>query len=147
MLSIITKYASTTQSEWERDEGELYNGVWTFQSAKRDSPNPGMEYLYSPFPLLAVMSKTCTSRTVRDALTDCLRLNSNNKTQSQLLLELPVGPGGLFDRTPWTVRQGLTDRPRVGRRLSARSTRPAHRSVCFEDNFGLPAEDPRTVRL
>jgi hypothetical protein len=50
-----------------------------FQSAKRDSPSPGLEYIYPPFPLLAVMGKTRTSRTVRDALADYPRLNSNGK--------------------------------------------------------------------
>jgi hypothetical protein len=58
-------------SERERGEGELYKGVWTFQSAKRASPTLGLEYLYSPFPLLAVMGKTRTSQTVCDALADC----------------------------------------------------------------------------
>jgi hypothetical protein len=45
----------------------------------REPPNPGMEYLYSLFPLLAVMSKTRTSLTIRDALTDCPLLNFNGK--------------------------------------------------------------------
>jgi hypothetical protein len=63
-----------------------------------------------------------------------------------MLSELPVGPGGLSARTPRTVRQGLVDRLRVGRRPSARSTRAAHHIVCFQVNFGLSAVDPRTVR-
>jgi hypothetical protein len=57
-----------------------------------------------------------------------------------------VGPDGLSARTPRAVRQGLADRLRVGRGPSARSTRAAHRSICFEVNFGLSVEDSQTVR-
>jgi hypothetical protein len=108
----LTKNATTKPSEWERGEGELYKGVWTFQSAKSASPTPGMEYKYSPFPLLAVMGKTHTSRTVRDALADCPRLNSNGKNAKST--------AGRTDR--WagrTVRQDPADCPRGSCRLSA----------------------------
>jgi hypothetical protein len=124
---------------WVRERSGRPLRVWTFQSPKRGSPNPGMEYLYSPFPLLAVMTKTQTSRIVRVWIPTI-------KTQSQWLSEWPVGPGGLSTRTLRTVRQGLTDRPRVGHRPSAWSSWAAHGSVWFEVNFGLSALDPRTVR-
>jgi hypothetical protein len=109
----LTKDATTKPSEWERGVGELYKGVWTFQSAKRGSPNPGMEYLYSPFPLLVVMSKMRTSqmpsRTVRVWIPTV-------KTWSQLLAEVSVGPAdwppgtrGLSAWDPRAVRGKAAD--------------------------------------
>jgi hypothetical protein len=68
--------------------------------------------IYSPFPLLAVMGKTRTSRTVRDALADCPRLNSNSKNAKST--------AGRTDR--WagrTVRQDPADRPPGPRGSSA----------------------------
>jgi hypothetical protein len=118
MLSISPKMQPLSNVS-ERGVGELYKGLWTFQSAKREPPNPGLEYLYSPFQLLAVMSKTRTSRTVRDALTDCPRLNSNGKnakltavrgarwaeqTIRQDPADYPPGPHGPPVGRPWTVR-------------------------------------------
>jgi hypothetical protein len=94
--------------------GELYNGVWTFQSAKREPPNPGMEYLYSPLPLLAVMSKMCTLRTIHDALTDCPRLNSNGKNVKSTTVRVAR-------RVGQTVRQDLADCPPGPRGPSAGS--------------------------
>jgi hypothetical protein len=120
----LTKNATTKPSEWERGEGEIYKGVWTFQSAKRGSPNPGMEYIYSLFPLLAVMWKMRTSRTVRVWIPMV-------KTRSQQMSEVPVGSGRLSARTPQTVRLGPADCLRAGRAPSARSTRATHRSVWF----------------
>jgi hypothetical protein len=93
----------------ERGEGELYKGVYTFQSAKRGSPTPGLEYIYSPFPLLAVMGKTRTSRTVRDALADCPRLNSNSKNAKST-----AGRTGCWAGR--TVHLDPADLPRAGRR-------------------------------
>jgi hypothetical protein len=108
-------------------------------SAKKEPPNLGSEYLYSPFPLLAVMSKMRTSQTVRDDLTDCPRLNSTGKTRSQQLLEVPVGPGGLSAWALRTVRGHDADRP---------PGLPELHTVLssFEVNNGLSAIDPRTVR-
>jgi hypothetical protein len=111
----LTKNATTKPSEWERGEEELYKEVWTFQSAKRASPTPVLEYIYSPFPLLAVMGKTRTSRTVRDALADYPRLNSNGKNAKSTA----VRSGRWAGRT---VRVGPSDRPRADRGPSARST-------------------------
>jgi hypothetical protein len=97
-----------------------------------------MEYLYSPFPLLAVMSKIRTSRTIRDGIMDCRCLNSNGKNAKLTVVRVA--------RWAWrTVCQGLVDHPREGRGPSARSTRAAHHTVCFEDNFGLSAVDSWTV--
>jgi hypothetical protein len=121
----LTKNATTKPSEWERREGELYKGVWTFQSVKRASPTSGMEYLYSPFPLLAVIGKTRTSRTVRDALADCPRLNTNGKNAKST----PVRSGRWAGQT---VRQDPADRPPGPRGLSAgrpRTIRPVHRAA------------------
>jgi hypothetical protein len=106
------KNATTKPSEWERGEGELYKGVWTFQSAKRGFPNPGMEYLYSPFLLLAVMWKTPTSRTVCDAIADCPRLNSNGKNAKSTTIR-----GARWAER--TVRQDPADCPPGLRGLSA----------------------------
>jgi hypothetical protein len=81
-----------------------------------------------------------TSRTIRDGLTDCPRLNSNGKNAKSTVVRV----------ARWarqTVRQGLADHPRVGRGPSTRSTRAAHHSVCFEINSGQSAVDLRTVRL
>jgi hypothetical protein len=115
----LTKDATTKPSEWERGGGELYKGVSNFQSAKREPPNSGLEYLYSPFLLLAVMSKTRTSWTVHDALTDCPHLNSNGKnakstavrgarwaeqTVHQDPADCPPGPCRLSACRPRTVR-------------------------------------------
>jgi hypothetical protein len=128
----------------ERGEGELYKGVYTFQSAKRESPTPILEYIYSPFPLLAVMGKTRTSRTVHDALVNCPRLNSNGKNAKST--------AGRTDR--WagrTVRQGPADRLPGPRGLSAGRPRivcPVHQAVpCSVKNNGLSAWGPQTVRL
>jgi hypothetical protein len=122
--------------------GELYKGVWTFQSAKRDSPTPGLEYIYSPFPLLAIMGKTRTSQTVRDALADCRRLNSNGKNTKSTAGETDHWVGR-------TVRQDPTDGPPGPQGLSA--GRP--RTVCLVHraapssvkNNGPSAWGPRTV--
>jgi hypothetical protein len=92
------------------------------------------------------MSKTRTSWTVHNGLTNSPRLNSNNKNAKPTVAELPVGPSGLSTRTLRTVCQGLADGPWVGCGPSARSTRVAHHTVCLEVNFGLPTMDPRTVR-
>jgi hypothetical protein len=115
----LTKNATTKPSEWERGEEELYKGVWTFQSAKGASPTSGVEYIYS-FPLLAVVGKTLISRTVRDDLADCPRLNSNGKNAKSTAVrsgrsarrtirrdpaDCPRGPRGLSARRPRTVRQ------------------------------------------
>jgi hypothetical protein len=133
----LTKNATTKPSEWERGEGEVYKGVWTFQSANRSSPTPGLEYLYSPFPLLAVMGKTRTSRTVRDALADCPRLNSNGKHTKST-----AGRTGCW--AGWIVRQDPADHPPGPRGLSAgrpRTVCPVHRAVCYasEENNGPSA--------
>jgi hypothetical protein len=93
-----------------------------------------MEYLYSPFPLLAVMSKTRTSRTVRDALMDYLCLNSNGKNTKSAAIRGARWIGR-------TVRQDPADCPPGPRGPLARYARAAHRSVCFEINFGPSAED------
>jgi hypothetical protein len=101
--------ATTKPSERVRGEGELYKGVWTFQSAKRTSPTPCMEYIYSPFPLLAVMGKTRTSRTIRYALADCPHLNSKGKKHEvNGCQEWPLGqadcPPGSRGLSVWAPR-------------------------------------------
>jgi hypothetical protein len=68
------------------------------------------------------MSKMRTSRTVCDALTNCSCLNSNGKNAKSTAVRGARWAGRI-------VRQGPADRLRVGRGLSARSTRAAHRSV------------------
>jgi hypothetical protein len=135
----LTKNATTKPTEWERGEGRLYKGVWTFQSAKRTSSTPGMEYLYSPFPLLAVMGKTRTSQTVRDALADCPRLNSNGKNAKST-----DGRSGRWAGR--TVRQDPVDCPCGPRGLSAGRPRTSARStelhvvlLGFEENNGPSA--------
>jgi hypothetical protein len=139
----LTKNITTKPSEWERGEGELYKGVWTFQSAKRASPTPGLEYIYSPFPLLAVRGKTRTSRTVRDAFTDCPRLNSNGKNAKSTT-------GGTDRWAEQTVRQGHVDRPPGPRGPSAGrpwTVRPVHRAApCSVKNNRPSAWGPRAVR-
>jgi hypothetical protein len=124
--------------------GELFKGVWTFQSAKRASSTPGLEYMYSPFPSLAVMGKTRNSRTVRDALADCPRLNSNGKNVKSTARETNRWAGR-------TIRQDLADRPLGPHGLSAgrsRTVRPVHRvAPCFVKNNGPSAWCPQTVRL
>jgi hypothetical protein len=78
MLSISQRMQPQSKVS-ERGEGELKNVKWTFQSAKRASPIPWVEYKYPLFSELAAMHKTCVSRTVRDDLTKFPRLNSNGK--------------------------------------------------------------------
>jgi hypothetical protein len=100
---------------------------------------PELGVFIPPFPLLAVMSKMRTSRTVRDGLMGCPRLNSNGKKAKSTVVR----------ETRWagrTVRQDPADHPRVGRRPSVWSTRAAHHSVWFEVNSRLSAVNPRTVR-
>jgi hypothetical protein len=46
-----------------------------------------------------------------------------------------------------TVPQDPADRPLLGHGPSAWSTQATHRSICFEVNFELSAEDSQTVRL
>jgi hypothetical protein len=103
-----------------------------------------LEYKYSPFPLLAVRDKTRTSRTVRDALADCPRLNSNGKNTKSTA-------GGTDRWAGRTVRQGHADRPPGPRGLSAgspRTVRPVHRAApCFVKNNGPSTRGPRTVHL
>jgi hypothetical protein len=140
----LKKNTTTKPSEWERGEGEIYKGVWTFQSAKRASSTPVLEYIYSPFTSLAIMGKTRNSRTVRDALADCLRLNSNGKNAKST--------AGETDRwTGRTVRQDPADCAPGPRGLSAgrpRTVRPVHRvAPCSVKNNGPSAWGSRTVRL
>jgi hypothetical protein len=71
-----------------------------------------MDYLYSPFPLLAVIGKLRTSRTVCDALTDCPRLHTNDKNVKSTV----VRSGRWAGRT---VCQEPADRPPGPRRPSA----------------------------
>jgi hypothetical protein len=135
----LTKNTTTKPSEWERGDGELYKGVWTFQSAKRGSPTPGLEYKYSPFLLLAVRGQTRTSRTVCDALADCPRLNSNGKNAKSTA----SGTDRWAERT---VRHGHADRPPGPRGLSA-AVRPVPRAAPRSVKYNGPsAWDPRTVR-
>jgi hypothetical protein len=124
--------------------GELFKGVWTFQSAKRASSTPGLEYMYSPFPSLAVMGKTRNSRTVRNALADRPRLNSNGKNAKSTAGETDRWAGR-------TVLQDPADRPPGPRGLSAgrpRTVRPVHRvAPCSVKNNRPSAWGPQTVRL
>jgi hypothetical protein len=103
-----------------------------------------MEYIYSPFPLLAVMGKTRTSQTVHDALADCPRLNSNGKNAKPTA----VRSGHWVGRV---VRQDHADCPRGPCGPSAsrsRTVRPVHRAApCSVKNNGPSAWGPRTVRL
>jgi hypothetical protein len=85
--------------------------------------------IYTPFPLLAVMSKMRTSRTVRNALADCPRLNSNGKNAKSTAVK-----GVCWARR--TVRQDPAD---------ALSTRAHPVLSSFEVNNGPSALDPRTV--
>jgi hypothetical protein len=110
-----------------------------------------LEYKYSPFPLLAVRHKTHASRTVRDTLADCPRLNSNGKNARSMA-------GAAAGWAGRTVRQSHADRPPGLRGLSAGgpwTVRPVHRaSPRFVANNG-PSAAPRgpsawsrrTVRL
>jgi hypothetical protein len=98
-----------------------------------------MEYLYSPFSLLAVMSKTRTSRTVRDALADCTRLNSNGKNAKSTAVRGVRWAGR-------TIHQDPVDCPPGTRGLSALSTRAHPVLSGFEVNNGPFSMDPRTVR-
>jgi hypothetical protein len=105
--------------------------------------NPGLGvYIYSPFPLLAVRGKTRTSRTVRDALADCPRLNSNGKNAKSTASGTDLWAGR-------TVRQGHADRPPGPRGLSAgrpRTVRLVHRAApCSVKNNGPSAWGTRTV--
>jgi hypothetical protein len=104
--------------------------------------NHGLDYKYSPFPLLAVRGKTCTSQTVRDALADCPRLNSNGKNTKSTA-------GGTDRWAGRTVRQGHTVRPPGPRRLSAgrpQTVRPVHQAApCSVKNNEPSAWGPRTV--
>jgi hypothetical protein len=122
----------------------VYKGVWTFQSAKRASPTPGLKYIYSPFPLLAVRGKTRTSRTIRDVHADCPHLNSNGKNAKSTA-------GGTDHWAERTVRRDLANRLPGPRGLSAgspRTLRPVHRAApCSVKNNGPSAWGPRTVCL
>jgi hypothetical protein len=124
----------------ERGEGELCKGVWTFQSAKSNSPTLSLDYIYSPFLLLAVMGKTRTSRTVRDALADCPRLNSNGKNAKST-----AGRTGHWAGR--TVRLGPVDCPRAGRGPSALSTKLHPVLFGSEESNGPSARGLWTVRL
>jgi hypothetical protein len=131
---------------WVRERsGRALQGSMNLSKCQERASKPGHEVFILPLPLLAVKSKrvphglsAMPSRTVRVWIPTV-------KTWRQLLSELPVAPGGLSAMTPRTVHHGLTDRPRVGRRPSAQTSRVAHNSVCFEVNFKLSALDPWTV--
>jgi hypothetical protein len=110
-----------------------------------------LEYKYSPFPILAVRHKTRASRTVRDALADGPRLNSNGKIVRSTA-EAAVRWAGR------TVRQGYADCPPGPRGLSAGwprtvcpGPRAAPRSVANNGPSAAPrgpsAWSRRTVRL
>jgi hypothetical protein len=101
------------------------------------------------------MGKTRTSRTVHDAFADCPRLNSNGKNAKST-----AGRTGRWAGR--TVRKGPADRPpgphgpsawaradypRAGRGQSARSTELHPVLFGSEENNGLSARGPRTVRL
>jgi hypothetical protein len=104
-------------------------------------PGPGVFIL--PFPLLAVMSKTRTSRTVRDALTDCPHLNSSNGKN----VKSTAGRGARWAGR--TVRQDPADCPPVRRQAADCPLDPPELHTVlssFEVNNGLSAIDPRTVR-
>jgi hypothetical protein len=99
----------------------------------------GLGVFIHSFPLLAVMSKTRTSRTVRDALTDFPRLSSNRKNAKSTAVR-----GARWARR--TVRQDPADHPRVGRGLTPGP--PELHTVLsgFEVKFGRSTLDPWTVR-
>jgi hypothetical protein len=120
--------------------GRALQGSIDLSKCQERLSNPGLRVHIPPFPLLVVVGKTRTSRTVRDALADCPCLNSNGKNAKSTAGGLTVGPGGPSARTTRTVRLGPADCPRAGR--------PVHRAApCFVKNNGPSAWGPRTVRL
>jgi hypothetical protein len=128
MLSVSPKMQPlrkvSKREEWESSTREYE----PFKVPREALPTRAWS-IYTPFPLLAVMSKTRTSRTVRDGLTDCPRLNSNGKKHEvKDCQSCPLHQAG---------------RPPGPRGPSAWTSRAAHRSVWFEVNFRLSAVDPR----
>jgi hypothetical protein len=105
---------------------------------------PGLGY--SPFPLLVVMSKMHTSRTVRDAITDCPRLNSNGKNTKSTTVGGARWVGQTAARTPQTVRLGPADCPQACRDRPPGPPELHTVLSSFEVNNGLSAIDPRIVR-
>jgi hypothetical protein len=93
------------------------------------------------------MGKTRTSRIVHNALTDCLRLNSNGKNMKSTAGRTGRWAGGPSARTPQNIRLGPVDYPRAGRGPSAWSTELHLVLLGFEVNNGPSARGPRTVRL
>jgi hypothetical protein len=101
--------------------GRVLQGSIDLSKCQEGLSNPGHGVYILPLPLLAVMSKTRTSRTVRDALADCPRLNSNGKNAKST-----AGGTG---------------------RCAGRTVRPVHRAApCSVKNNGPSAWGPRTVR-
>jgi hypothetical protein len=122
--------------------GRALQGSIDLSKCQESLSNPRLEYIYSPFPIPAVMGKTRTSRTVLYALADCPHLNSNGKnaksttgrtvrwvgrTVCQDPAYGPIGPRGLSSGRPRTIR-------------------PVHRAAPYSvKNTGPSAWGPRTV--
>jgi hypothetical protein len=85
------------------------------------------------------MSKTRTSRTVHDALTDCPRLNSNGKNAKSTTVRGARWVGR-------TVLQDPADCPRAGHDRPPGPPELHTVLSSFEVNNGLSTIDPRIVR-
>jgi hypothetical protein len=128
-LSISLNMQPLSQVCERERSGRALQGSTNLSKCQERLSQPGHGVFIPPFPLLAVMSKMRTSRTVRNALADCPRLNSNGKNAKSTAVK-----GVCWARR--TVRQDPAD---------ALSTRAHPVLSSFEVNNGPSALDPRTV--
>jgi hypothetical protein len=112
--------------------------------SKCQESNPGNGVYIPPFPLLAVMGKTRTSRTVRDALAGCPHFNSNGKNAKSTAVRSGRWAGRTVHQDPADYLRGPRG-PSVSR---PRTVRPVHRAaLCFVKNDGPLSWGRWTVRL
>jgi hypothetical protein len=123
----LTKDATTKQCERERS-GRALQGSMNLSKCQEGASQPGHGVFILPLPV--------TTRYVKNAyLTDCLRLNSNDKNTKSAAIRVACCTG-------WTVRKDFANCPRVGCGSSAQTSWAAHGSVWFDVNFGPSALDP-----
>jgi hypothetical protein len=119
--------------------GRALQGNMNLSKCQERASEPGLGVFILPLPLLAVMSKMCTSRTVHDALTDCPHLNSKGKNVKSTTVRVDRWAGRTTARTPRTVRGLPVDSPPGPPELHTVLS-------SFEVNYEPSVVDPRTVR-
>jgi hypothetical protein len=102
----------------EREERESSTREYRPFKVPREALQPRAWSIYYPFPLLAVMGKTRTSRTVRDALADCPHLNSNGKIAKSTAGRTDRWAGRTVRQDPADCPLGPTDCPRAVHRAA-----------------------------